>query len=153
MNKSRDSRKIVYDFHSPIMMKFKPPSICMESETKTSSVLSMITSFSWLSNKRKEDSDGLSSEKNQRQSNSQSLTSFSNPLKFIKQLTNEHFLVGNQYKVDVMHIGAIIDDFIDTEYMWSLDFKKGISNITVDIKSKDALIQNVFLPFLLKNKS
>lgn len=61
----------------------------------------------------------------------------SNRLKFIKKLTNEHFLVGNTFKVDVMHLGGIIDEFVDTDYLWSLDFKKGLSNVAVDIKSKN----------------
>jgi hypothetical protein len=57
------------------------------------------------------------------------------PLKYIKKLTNDHFLVGNEYRVDVMYLGGIIEDFIDTEYYWSLDFKKGISEVVVDTKS------------------
>lgn len=35
-----------------------------------------------------------------------------------------------------MYLGGIIDDFIDTEYLWSIDFWKGILNVAVDIKSK-----------------
>lgn len=34
-----------------------------------------------------------------------------------------------------MYLGGIVEDFIDTEYCWSLDFKKGISDIVVDTKS------------------
>lgn len=34
-----------------------------------------------------------------------------------------------------MYLGGIVQDFIDTEYCWSLDFKKGISDIVVDTKS------------------
>lgn len=35
-----------------------------------------------------------------------------------------------------MYLGGIVEDFIDTEYIWSMDFKKGILNVAVDIKSK-----------------
>lgn len=70
------------------------------------------------------------------------LGSVGSPLQFIKKLTNEHFLVGNAYRVDVMYLGGIIDEFIDTEYLWSLDFRKGIMNVAVDIKKS-------FLAFLL----
>ncbi len=44
-----------------------------------------------------------------------------------------------------MYLGGIVDDFIDTEYIWSLDFKKGISNIAVDIKSNTLLKIRMFL--------
>lgn len=48
-----------------------------------------------------------------------------------------------------MYLGAIVDDFIDTEYLWSLDFKKGIMNVAVDIKSKFTFIEESFLAFLV----
>jgi len=43
-----------------------------------------------------------------------------------------------------MYLGGIVEDFIDTEYIWSLDFKKGISNIAVDMKSKISLNHRIF---------
>ncbi len=43
-----------------------------------------------------------------------------------------------------MYLGGIVDDFIDTEYIWSMDFKKGISNISVDSKSKFIINDRMF---------
>ncbi len=44
-----------------------------------------------------------------------------------------------------MCLGGIIEDFIDTEYVWSMDFKKGIFNIAVDTKSTYFFkTQNIF---------
>lgn len=52
-----------------------------------------------------------------------------------------------------MYLGAIIDDFIDTEYLWSLDFKKGILNVAVDIKSKLILYFRMFFSFSPSDRS
>lgn len=62
-------------------------------------------------------------------------------------------MVGNAYRVDVMCLGAIVDDFIDTEYLWSLDFKKGILNVAVDIKSKYIFYCRVFFSLFITKVS
>jgi hypothetical protein len=47
-----------------------------------------------------------------------------------------------------MYLGGIIEDFIDTEYCWSLDFKKGISEVVVDTKSNFIYKKESLLAFV-----
>ena len=35
-------------------------------------------------------------------------------LKYVKRLTNEHVLIGNEDQIDAMSIGGIINEFVDT---------------------------------------
>jgi hypothetical protein len=44
-------------------------------------------------------------------------------------------LVGNEDQLDGIQICAIIDDFVDTEHLWSLNINRVILHLEVDLKS------------------
>ena len=56
-------------------------------------------------------------------------------IKFSKRLTNDHVLVGNEDQLDAMCISGIINDFIDTEFLWTLKIRKAIIQVAIDYKS------------------
>ena len=57
-------------------------------------------------------------------------------IKFVRRLTNEHILVGNEDQVDAMCLAGIISDFVDTEYLWTIRLRKAIIQVAVDSKSR-----------------
>lgn len=59
-------------------------------------------------------------------------------LKYVKRLTNDHVLIGNEDQLDAMCISGIIHEFVDTEYLWSLNIKRAILHMAIDYKSKSA---------------
>ena len=135
MKKNLNPQRTVYNFISPTKMKFRSPNKATDSDIKQPSVLTKIKSLSWLASPVKQHSKISTSDNQNSALNTTQGSPIPSPLKYIKKLTNDHFLVGNEYRVDVMYLGGIIEDFIDTEYCWSLDFKKGISEVVVDMKS------------------
>lgn len=42
-------------------------------------------------------------------------------LKFLEKISEEHFVIGNEYQLDLIKIGGIIDNFVDVEYKWSIN--------------------------------
>ena len=56
-------------------------------------------------------------------------------IKFVRRLTNEHVLVGNEDQLDAMCISGIVNDFIDTEFFWTLKIRKAIVQVAIDYKS------------------
>jgi hypothetical protein len=56
-------------------------------------------------------------------------------LKYVKRLTNEHVLIGNEDQLDATCISGIIHEFVDTEFLWSINIKKAILQIAIDYKS------------------
>lgn len=49
-------------------------------------------------------------------------------------------MIGNETQIDAIWLGGVIDDFIDTEHIWSLNINKPILNVCIDAKSKIKLI-------------
>ena len=56
-------------------------------------------------------------------------------LKYVKRLTNEHVLIGHEDQLDATCISGIIHEFVDTEFLWSINIKKAILQIAIDYKS------------------
>ena len=61
-------------------------------------------------------------------------------LRFIKKLTNEDVLIGNEDQLDVISIGGIVQNFVDTEFRWSLNIRKAIVQVGIDQRSMNLSI-------------
>ena len=44
-------------------------------------------------------------------------------LKYLANLSPEHFLMGNENQIDMIGFGSIAHGFVDTDYYWSLSLK------------------------------
>lgn len=58
-----------------------------------------------------------------------------NSLVYLEKITSETFLIGNQNQLDLITISGIYDNLIDTDVNWSLNLRKKIKKLAVDIKS------------------
>lgn len=58
-----------------------------------------------------------------------------NRLKYVKRLTNDEFMIGNEDQLDGIQVSGIIDGFVNTEYLWSINLNKAISNVEIDARS------------------
>lgn len=54
---------------------------------------------------------------------------------FLEKITPEHFLIGNENQLDLIFIGGIVGNFIDTETLWELNIGRPIKNLAIDTKS------------------
>ena len=52
------------------------------------------------------------------------------------RLTNEDILIGNEYHLDAMFVGGVLEDYIDTCYLWSINSQAAIVDVAVDQQSK-----------------
>ncbi len=66
-------------------------------------------------------------------------------IKHLHKLTNEHFIIGDQDQLDVINVNCIVNDYIDSETIWSLNIGKKIIIVVVDIKSNTYLILRMHL--------
>lgn len=58
----------------------------------------------------------------------------------MEKITSEHFLIGNQNQIDLVFIGGVVGNFIDTESLWELNISKPIKNLAIDSKSNFILM-------------
>ena len=61
-------------------------------------------------------------------------------LKYVKRLTNQHVLLGNEDQLDAMCISGIIHEFVDTQFLWSINIKRAILHMAIDYKSMPIII-------------
>ena len=62
------------------------------------------------------------------------------PLKFVEKISAEHVLIGNEKQLDLINIAGISpSNFVDTEYLWSLNYHEEIHLVNVDQKSNFTL--------------
>ena len=65
-------------------------------------------------------------------------------LKFVERISPEHILIGNEKQVDLINISGITSSgFVDTEFLWSLNFREDIHLISVDNKSKSQIMLRI----------
>ena len=51
----------------------------------------------------------------------------SEPLKFVKNLSHEHYLIGNGHQLDCIGFGTMTKNgFVGADYIWSINLKKKI---------------------------
>ena len=64
-----------------------------------------------------------------------------NTLTFLKKLSSEDVLIGNEDQLDAIWVGGVVQDFVDTEFRWSINLGQAILHVAVDVKSKYLLKQ------------
>lgn len=76
-----------------------------------------------------------------------------NRLQYVKRLTNEDFLVGNEDQLDGISVAGIIDGFVDTMHLWSINMNKAIHHVIVDPKSKIYFISEYYIIVIPKGEA
>ena len=66
-----------------------------------------------------------------------------NRLRFVRGLTAEDVLLGNEDQLDAIQISCIIEGFVDTEFLWSLAVGAAVVGVEVDPRSKLYFMQRV----------
>lgn len=65
-------------------------------------------------------------------------------------MTNEDFLVGNEDQLDGISVVGIIDGFVDTMHLWSINMNKAIHHVIVDPRSKIDFISENYIIVITK---
>jgi hypothetical protein len=133
-SKRIDGDKLVFKFTQPTLMKFQPIEDLEEPtlEAKPGIIARLKNFFSPPKDSPKSPlkrTNSLKSENNLKALRSKP------KIKFVRRLTNEHVLVGNEDQIDAMGLSGIISDFVDTQFLWSLNVKQAIVQLAVDSKS------------------
>jgi hypothetical protein len=55
-------------------------------------------------------------------------------LKYLETLSEEHLIIGNEYQLDMLKIGGVLDGFLDVEHKWSLSPQGVVHSISVERK-------------------
>lgn len=71
----------------------------------------------------------------------------------MKRLTNEDFLVGNEDQLDGISVVGIIDGFVDTMHLWSININKAIHHVIVDPRSKIYFISENYIIVIAKTEA
>ncbi|CAM6005942.1 unnamed protein product [Sphagnum balticum] len=131
--KGVEAEKLAYRFTRLAIMKFQPQADYEEPKAQAPGLIDRIrTYFSPPSrNRSKSPLRRLNSLASIHPVNPQNGAS----LKYVRKLSNEHVLVGNEDQLDGMGLGGIVGDFVDTDFLWSINIGKAILHVTVDLKS------------------
>lgn len=146
-SKRVEAEKWAYKFTKPTIMKFQPLEDFDEPpEAASSTFFNRIKAFFSPPSKAKLRTPikRLNSiNPDQRQQAWKKTVGKKPVLKYVKRLTNEHVLVGNEDQLDAMCISGIIHEFVDTEFLWSINIKRAILHMAIDLKSKHFTTQKI----------